>query len=161
MGTNYYIVKKQPTVHEAIHVGKRSRGWEMAWQHTGKSSWPRWCDEDHMTDSEGRYLSERGLPHDINSVEDIRDYLETGEWVLVDEYGTVYGDEPREVTHNDGTTKTINDWRTEIDELEAWDGGKAGYNARNPDNSVTWELQRHDGGFHDRKGNHFTWEGFC
>ena len=156
MGCNYYLHRKKPTIHEAIHIGKCSWGWEMGWQATDKGDWPRWCDEDHMRDEDGRYLSERVLPHAINSVEDIRAYLETGEWVLVDEYGTVYGEEPHE---KDG--ETVNDWRTEIDELESWDGGKAGYNERNPDNPVTWEPQRRYGGFRDRNGNHFSRGGFC
>lgn len=161
MGSNYYIVKAKPTIHEAVHIGKCSWGWEMGWQATYEGDWPRWCDEDPMADEDGRYLSDRGLPHSINSVDDIRAYLETGEWLLVDEYGTVYGEEPHEEDLNGGGQEKVNDWRTELAELEAWDGGKSGWNERNPDKPVTWELHRHTGGFHDRKGNHFSREGFC
>lgn len=146
MGSNYYIQRKQPTIYEKVHICKRSWGREMAWQATEESDWPRWCD----------FISEGELPHFINSVEDIRAYLETGEWVLVDEYGTVYGDEPREKNG-----ETINDWRTKLQELEDWDGGKSAWNAHHPDEPVTWEPQRNMGGFRDRKGNHFTREGFC
>lgn len=32
MGTNYYVVKKKPTIEEPIHIGKSSYGWLFAFQ---------------------------------------------------------------------------------------------------------------------------------
>jgi len=97
-GTNYYIRERKPTIKKAIHIGKRSWGWLFHWDSCDEINYPRWCDED--PDWEGQKL-----PYSIHSVEDIRSYLRTGEWELVDEYGTVY-----------------QDWEAEIAELVAWGG---------------------------------------
>lgn len=145
MGTNYYLRRKQPTIRETIHVCKRSFGWRTSWQETRGDDWPRWCDEDHSTDEDGNLVVDRKLPHEIRGVEDIRAYLRTGEWELVDEYGEAYPD-----------------WEAEIADLVAWDGGKAAYNARNPDRPVTWDAREHEwGSYHDREGNVMLREGFC
>ena len=32
MGTNYYVVKKKPTIEEPIHIGKSSFGWLFSFQ---------------------------------------------------------------------------------------------------------------------------------
>lgn len=130
MGTNYYLRKKQPTIHESIHIGKQSWGWYMHWDSCDESDWPRWCDTDHVPP----YPE---LPHSIHSVEDIRAYLRIGEWELVDEYGEVY-----------------EDWEQELDFLCSWDGGKGRYNADHPDKPVTWETQVPSGS-HDREGQIF------
>jgi len=115
MGTNFYVRRKQPTIHETIHIGKRSWGWLFHWDSCDENSYPRWCDEDPAIGE--------GLPHGIHSVEDVRSYLRTGEWELVDEYGDVYPD-----------------WEPEIDGFCQWDGGKSGYNSRHPDDPVTWDV---------------------
>lgn len=86
LGTNFYIRKKVPTIHEEVHICKRSYGWRTSWQAT--------------TEME---------PWAITSVEDIREYLRTDDWELVDEYGEVH-----------------EDWEREIDELVNWDGGVGG-----------------------------------
>jgi hypothetical protein len=106
MGTNYYLRKKKPTLHECVHVGKCSGGWKMHWQATdnGIGDWPRWCDEDPC-------VPELTLPHAINSVEDIRAYLITGDWELVDEYGDRH-----------------EDWEKKLSELEKWDGDVPNHN---------------------------------
>lgn len=152
MGTNYYIRKKRPTIHEAVHICKQSRGWRTSWQESTndgtENAWPRWCDVDPCKDESGKYLSERTLPWEIHSVEDIRRYLRTGEWELVDEYGDAYPD-----------------WETEIERLVAWDGGKASWNERHPDKPVTWEVSEHDvecgDGYRDSEDNIMCRMGFC
>ena len=138
MGTNFYLRKKQPTIRETIHIGKRSFGWLMHWDSCDESNFPRWCDVDpdyHETDV---------IPHGIHSVEDIRAYLRTGEWELVNEYNEVY-DDPI----------------AKIDELCRWDGGKEGWNARHPDKQIEWE-PRAPTGTRDGEGQIFDCgSGFC
>lgn len=133
MGTNYYLRRKKPTLHETVHIGKQSWGWLMHWDSCDDTSWPRWCDNDHGHSDEAR----PSLPHSIHSVKDIRSYLKTGEWELVDEYGEVY-----------------DDWESKIDLLCSWDGGKAGYNERHPESPVTWTPSR-PSGFTDSEGQVF------
>lgn len=145
IGCNFYLRRKKPTIHETVHICKRSFGWRTTWQESvnghDEYAWPKWCDEDPSA-----HYPE--LPNEIHSVEDIRNYLRTGEWELVDEYGTV-----------------LDEWEGEIDSLESWDGGKQAYNAAHPDNPVTWEACEHDKecgeGYRDSKGNIFTRTGFC
>ncbi len=143
MGTNYYLRKKEPTIHETIHIAKQSWGWRTSWQHTDERDWPRWCDDDPCVVSEDDGIIVYGpvLPWPIDSVDDIRRYLENGEWEIVDEYGDVA--EP-----------------DVIDKLERWDGGKSNYNADNPDKPVTW-VPKSQGDYRDARGNNFTRDGFC
>ena len=151
MGCNWYIRRKKPTIHEAVHICKQSWGWRTSWQETTnagtENAWPRWCDDDPCKDENGQWVSERTLPWEIRSVEDIRRYLRTGEWELADEYGEVYPD-----------------WEAEIDALVAWDGGKAGWNEANPDKPVTWEAHEHDvecgDGYRDAENNIMCRGGF-
>lgn len=146
LGTNWYIRRKRPTIYETIHIAKRSFGWCTLWQQTLHGAWPRWCDEDHSHQFEDEYgrTSEPQLPHDIESVEDIRNYLRTGEWEVINEYGEVY-----------------DDCEQIIEELTSWDGGKASWNERHPDKPVTWEMGHHSEGYKDPEGNEFTTQGFC
>ena len=152
IGSNYYIRRKQPTIHETVHICKRSWGWRTSWQETTNdgtaNGWPRWCDVYHSKDENGEFVTERTLPWEIHSVEDINRYLRTGEWELIDEYGEVYPD-----------------WEKEIDGLVVWDGGKSGWNERNPDKPVFWEPKEHDveagDGYKDHEGNVMCRKGFC
>lgn len=159
MGTNFYLVRRKPTIREAVHICKRSWGWKTTWQATDESEWPRWCDTDHME------RDTSGLPYGIHSIEDARSMLESGDWMLVDEYGTVYGDEPHEEDLYGSGAEVVGDWRTTLDELEAWDGGKSSWNERHPEEQVTWEPRDHvrecGSGYHDRTGNVFMRECFC
>ena len=140
MGTNYYLRRKEPTIREAVHIGKMSFGWLFHWDACDSSDWPRWCDTDHI----GGYGDGPKLPFSINSVEDIREYLRTGEWELVDEYGEVY-----------------EDWVTKIESFKEWDGGKAAYNKNHPDKPVTWNVSKPFGSV-DREGQIFSRDGgFC
>lgn len=36
MGTNYYAVKKKPTISEPLHIGKSSAGWKFLFQEVNK-----------------------------------------------------------------------------------------------------------------------------
>lgn len=36
MGTNYYAVKKKPTIREPLHIGKNSCGWKFLFQEINK-----------------------------------------------------------------------------------------------------------------------------
>lgn len=36
MGTNYYAVKKKPTIGEPLHIGKSSYGWKFLFQEINK-----------------------------------------------------------------------------------------------------------------------------
>lgn len=36
MGTNYYAVKKKPTIAEPLHIGKSSAGWKFCFQEVNK-----------------------------------------------------------------------------------------------------------------------------
>jgi hypothetical protein len=36
MGTNYYAVKKKPTIREPLHIGKSSVGWKFLFQEVNK-----------------------------------------------------------------------------------------------------------------------------
>jgi hypothetical protein len=137
VGTNYYIRRKKPTIRECVHVCKQSFGWRTHWQATGNGvgDWPRWCDDEPTVEN-------HELPWAIHSVEDIRAYLETGDWELVDEYGEVY-----------------EDWKAKLDALERWDGGKAEWNRNHPE-PVMWETSEPRGS-RDRRGNVFDEEAFA
>lgn len=139
MGTNFYLVKKVPTVHETVHICKRSWGWKTSWQATDSYEWPRWCDDDPCTNERGEYIA-RHLPDSIKSVDDIVKYLKTGDWNLVDEYGHVY-----------------DDWQTELEELVQWDGGHhEGMEDYKPrDHAIEC-----GNGYHDIYGNVFIENGF-
>ena len=138
MGTNFYLRKKQPTIRKTIHIGKRSFGWLMHWDSCDENNYPRWCDLDPNFEERNR------IPHGIHSVEDIRAYLRTGEWELVDEDNEVY-----------------EDWEEMIDELCSWDGGKRAFNESNPDKPVAWDVQTPSGS-RDHEGQIFDrGEGFC
>lgn len=138
MGTNFYIRKKVPTIHETVHICKRSWGWRTSWQKTEAYEWPRWCDEDRVIDDYG-YSTGPNLPHDIRRVSDIVDYLKTGEWELIDEYGMVY-----------------DDWEEEIKGLVEWNGGEH----EDRDFVPFDHVEECGGGYHDEHGNVFLDVGF-
>lgn len=145
MGTNFYLMRKNPTIHETVHIGKRSFGWRMHWDSCDEADWPRWCDADEglYHDAEGNVVK-HGLPFSINSVEDIRAYLRTGEWVLISEDGDVY-DDPL----------------AKVDELCAWDGGRKAWNESHPDRPLSCEPNTPSGS-RDREGQVFDrGRGFC
>lgn len=73
MGLNIYMQRKEPRmvpVYDGVHICKLSSGWRVHF------------DGSSATDEYGNEYTPR-----IGSMDDIRGYLSTGEWELVDEYG--------------------------------------------------------------------------
>ena len=73
MGTNIYLCRVKPRmveVYDGTHVAKLSGGWRV---HFDGSS----MADEYRSDYEPR----------VGSIDDLRAYLATGEWELVDEYG--------------------------------------------------------------------------
>jgi len=71
MGTNYYAVKKKPSLNrEIIHIGKSSAGWKFLFRGYQKES---------------DYTSVRN-DLNINSIEDWGEFLSNDEYVILDEY---------------------------------------------------------------------------
>lgn len=78
MGTNVYLRRKEPRMvptYDEVHVCKISAGWRV---HFDGSSARNNCWEP----------LDGHQPH-IGSMDDLRGYLFTGDWELVDEYGNV------------------------------------------------------------------------
>ena len=68
MGTNYYAVKKKPTIAEPLHIGKSSCGWKFLFHEVNKYNSFE-CDLE------------------IHTFEQWKEFLETnGEVVILDEY---------------------------------------------------------------------------
>mgnify|MGYP007011216904 CR=1 FL=1 len=47
MGTNYYAVKKKPTIREPLHIGKSSAGWKFLFHEVNKYNSFDWDLEIH------------------------------------------------------------------------------------------------------------------
>ena len=106
MGTNIYIQRKVPRMvptYDCTHIAKLSWGWRA---HFDGSSMAR---EFHEDDPSPR----------IGSVADIRSYLETGEWELVDEYGRATTLE--EVLSHDDYGRDGRLWNTRVDMDDYYD----------------------------------------
>lgn len=76
MGTNYYIQRKVPRMvpkYDRTHVCKSSFGWRVHFDGSSAAgnSW------DELDEHSPR----------VGSIGDLRDYLDTGDWELLDEYG--------------------------------------------------------------------------
>ncbi len=74
MGTNIYLRRKEPRMvpeYDEVHVCKKSGGWRV-----------------HFDGSSAIDGGDEHRPR-IGSMDDLRGYLGTGEWELVDEYGRV------------------------------------------------------------------------
>ena len=70
MGTNYYVIKRKPSLHpSAIHIGKSSAGWKFLFR--------------GYLDSEEGFNDEK---LNIVSVEDWEKYLDNNELIILDEY---------------------------------------------------------------------------
>lgn len=75
MGTNYYVVKKKPTIASPLHIGKSSAGWKFSFQEVKK------------------YFSEYDYDLEIHTynqwlkfLEDNVGYKNNGEYVILNEY---------------------------------------------------------------------------
>ena len=72
MSTNYYIRRTKPILtFPEFHIGKRSYGWRGLFEANSKM------------DDTFEYETERPV---IHSLDDIKSYVESGEWEIVD-YG--------------------------------------------------------------------------
>lgn len=73
MGTNYYLVRKEPRqVHDRYHIAKRSFGWKP-------------CFEGYPY--QGAFAHDEEDPHRpaISSIEDIKAAYDSGDYDIVDE----------------------------------------------------------------------------
>ena len=69
MGTNYYAVKKKPTIASPLHIGKSSMGWKFGFHEVNKYT----CEYDYDLE--------------IHTFEQWKEYLENNkEIVILDEY---------------------------------------------------------------------------
>lgn len=102
MGTNVYIKRKEPRMipeYDETHVCKLSYGWKVHFDGSSAVDYP-WeseCDEQ--------------APR-IGSMDDLRGYLSTGEWELVDEYGRKWTLE--DVLAHDDYRKDGELWNTRV-----------------------------------------------
>ena len=72
MSTNYYIRRTKPILtFPEFHIGKRSYGWRGLFE------------ANSNMDDTFEYETERPV---IHSLDDIKAYVESGEWEIVDEY---------------------------------------------------------------------------
>ena len=77
MGTNIYLQRKEPRMvpeYDQVHVAKISYGWKVHFDGSSAAGTSWDYDDD-------------GARPRIGSMDDLRGYLSTGEWELVDEYG--------------------------------------------------------------------------
>lgn len=75
MGTNIYLRRKEPRMvpeYDEVHIAKLSGGWRVHFDGSSAAG-TRWNYSEHA-------------PR-IGSMDDLRGYLATGDWELVDEYG--------------------------------------------------------------------------
>ena len=56
MGTNYYAVKKRPTIKEPLHIGKSSAGWKFLFQEINKYNSFDWDLEIHTFEQWKEFL---------------------------------------------------------------------------------------------------------
>lgn len=76
MSTNFYIKRTKPILcFPEFHIAKRSAGWKPLHQ------------SNVQADDYFNIETERPI---IESREDIKRYIDSGEWEVVDEYGTEY-----------------------------------------------------------------------
>lgn len=76
VSTNFYLRRKKPILcFPEFHIGKRSCGWKPLMQSNQNA-------EDTF-----EFETQRPI---VQSIGDIEDAVDTGEWEIVDEYGTEY-----------------------------------------------------------------------
>jgi hypothetical protein len=72
MGTNYYAIQNKVSLHNrVIHIGKSSAGWKFLFQ-----------GYQHYGNPDGYMYDDLN----INSVDDWKKFLDTDEYVILDEY---------------------------------------------------------------------------
>lgn len=65
MGTNYYAVKKKPTIAEPLHIGKSSCGWKFLFHEVNKHT----CEYDYELE--------------IHTFEQWKEYLKTNDEIII------------------------------------------------------------------------------
>ena len=108
MGTNIYLSRKEPRMvptYDEIHVAKLSGGWRVHFD--GSTAIGGSCEpiDEH-------------LPR-VGSIDDLRGYLETGEWELRDEYGDPVTLE--EVLAHDSYRRDGKLWNTRVSAYDYYD----------------------------------------
>lgn len=71
MGTNYYAVKKKPTIASPLHIGKSSAGWKFLFHEVKKY----WCEYDEELEIHTFPQWKKWLEENIGK-----------EYVMLDEY---------------------------------------------------------------------------
>ena len=72
MSTNFYLRRTKPILtFPEFHIAKRSYGWTPLYQANSKA------------DDIWSFETERPV---VNSVDDIKSYVDSGEWEIIDEY---------------------------------------------------------------------------
>lgn len=104
MSTNIYLRRREPRMvpeYDEVHVCKLSYGWRAHFD--GSSALEDWDER---------------RPH-VGSMDDLRGYLDSGEWELVDEYG----DETtlEEVLAHDEVTLDGQLWNTRVSNDDYYD----------------------------------------
>ena len=72
MSTNFYLRRTKPILtFPEFHIAKRSHGWKPLYEANSKA------------DDIWSFETERPV---VNSVDDIKGYVDSGEWEIIDEY---------------------------------------------------------------------------
>lgn len=79
MGTNYYAVKRKPTISEPIHIGKSSVGWLFLFQYQNERMWDEipcvWNNYDQVKEWLKKYTVGENAPYVIiNEYDEIISY---------------------------------------------------------------------------------------
>lgn len=97
VSTNFYLRRKKPILcFPEFHIGKRSCGWRPLMQSNQNA-------EDTF-----EFETQRPI---VQSMSDIEDTVNTGEWEIVDEYGTEY-------SIDDFRSYMLDDFPIEIEERQ-------------------------------------------
>ena len=79
MGTNYYVVKKKPTISEPLHIGKSSAGWKFLFQEVNKYNSFDWDLEIHTFEQWKKFLENNNEIVILNEYDEevsVKDFLE-------------------------------------------------------------------------------------
>ena len=79
MGTNYYAVKKKPTIGKPLHIGKSSAGWKFLFQEIYKYNSFDWNLEIHNFDQWKDFLENNNEIVILNEYDEeisVKDFLD-------------------------------------------------------------------------------------
>ena len=100
MGTNYYAVKKKPTIREPLHIGKSSIGWKFLFHEVNKYNSFDWDLEIHTFEQWKEFLKNN------NEIVILNEYDEE---VSVIEFLDLV--EKKQKEKNDEYSKNVNGYR--------------------------------------------------